>query len=87
VYFDGALMNPPEAKYYNGRLVGRPNPPFDVNSIPSANMEAIEWYTGMSQLPARYQSFGSECGVLVIHRHKEPPKTNRPAKGEPAKPS
>ena len=69
VYFDGVLMNPPESQSIGGRMI-RPTPPFDVNSIPSASMEAVEWFTGMAQLPARYQSMNTECGVLVIHRRK-----------------
>jgi hypothetical protein len=69
VYFDGVLMNPPEAQIIGGRAI-RPTPPFDVNSIPSASMEAIEWYVGGAQVPARYSSYNTECGVLVIHRKK-----------------
>lgn len=71
VYLDRILMNPPEARYDNNRrLIGRPNRPFDVNSIPSATIEAVEWYTGKGQLPLRYWGFNSECGVLVMHTRR-----------------
>jgi hypothetical protein len=63
VYLDGALMNPPERQ---GRS-RRPTAPFDVNSIPSQMIEAIEWYSSPAQVPSRYSGSDSSCGVLLIH--------------------
>jgi hypothetical protein len=48
---------------YTGRD-GEPN--FDVNSIPPAEIEAIEYYASPAQTPARYSGLNSTCGVLVI---------------------
>jgi hypothetical protein len=61
IYLDGALMN-----------AGNPTPPFDINSILPHQIEAIEWYSGPSQTPARYAGLGSVCGVLVIHTRRNP---------------
>lgn len=61
IYLDGALMN-----------TGNPTPPFDINSILPHQIEAIEWYSGPSQTPARYSGLGSRCGVLVIHTRRNP---------------
>ncbi len=41
-------------------------PLFDVNSIPIAAIEAIEYYAGPSQTPARYGGPAALCGALVI---------------------
>jgi hypothetical protein len=61
VYLDGTLMNPQ-----------RPAEPFDINSIPTETMEAVEWYAGPSQLPLKYSKLDSTCGVLVIHTRRPP---------------
>lgn len=64
--------------YVNGLLVSRATgrdlrssatqlEPFDVNTIPIETIEAIEFYAGTLQVPARYMSVNSQCGVLVIH--------------------
>ncbi len=41
-------------------------PLFDVNSIPPAEIEAIEYYATPAQTPQRYNNLNSTCGVLVI---------------------
>ncbi len=61
VYVDGVLMNP-----------GMPADPFDVNQIPVALIESIEWYSSPAQLPVKYARLNSSCGVLVIHRRRDP---------------
>jgi hypothetical protein len=48
----------------------RATPPFNVNSIPPTQIEAVEWYAGAAQTPARYSGLGSECGVLLIHTRR-----------------
>jgi hypothetical protein len=47
-------------------------PLFDVNSIPPERIEAIEYYAGPSQTPARYSGLDSSCGVLVIWTRRGP---------------
>lgn len=59
VYLDGQLQNPTQ-----------PTEPFDVNSIPITQIEAVEWYASPAQTPARYARLGSPCGVLVIHTRR-----------------
>jgi len=59
VYLDAQLQNPTS-----------PTEPFDVNSIPVAQIEAMEWYGSPAQTPARYLRLGSPCGVLVIHTRR-----------------
>ena len=44
----------------------------DLNSIPPASIEAIEFYGGPASLPLRYSHLNSECGVLVIHTRRTP---------------
>jgi len=59
VYLDGQLMNP-----------GMPADPFDVNSIPTHQLEAIEFYSGPSQTPSKYSRLNSPCGVYVMHTRR-----------------
>jgi hypothetical protein len=42
-------------------------PLFDINSIPVASIEAIEYYATAAETPMKYATLNSECGVLVIH--------------------
>jgi hypothetical protein len=61
VYLDNMRM-------YAGRPTANQSEPlFDINSIPVAEIEAIEYYASVSQLPAKYLTPGAVCGVLVIH--------------------
>ncbi len=57
VYVDGALaFDSTQAE--NGL--------FDVNSIPPAQIEAIEVYTSAAQIPAQFNKTSNGCGVMVI---------------------
>jgi hypothetical protein len=58
-------------------------PHFDINSIPVANIEAIEYYATAAQTPMRYASLNSQCGVLVIHTIRFHPKDTTTATGKP----
>jgi hypothetical protein len=61
------------AKVYLDKQVvnaGYPTEPFDINSIPSASIEAVEWYSAPSQTPPEYNTLNSVCGVLVIHTRR-----------------
>jgi hypothetical protein len=55
VYLDRMLMY--------GR---RGDPPFDVNSIPPEEVEAIEYCASAAVTPLEYSTLNSACGVMVI---------------------
>jgi len=59
VYLDDMLM-------YSGGSPGL----FDINSIPPSTVEAIEYYAGAAQLPAKYLRLNAPCGVVVIHTRR-----------------
>jgi hypothetical protein len=61
VYLDNALLNP-----------GFPAQPVDLNQFFSQQIEAIEYYAGPAQTPARYSRLNSQCGVLVLHTRRSP---------------
>lgn len=67
VYRDGVLQNP-----------GAPAEPFDVNSIPPEQIEAIEWYASPAETPARYAGLNSSCGVYVIHSRRSTESAKKP---------
>jgi protocatechuate 3,4-dioxygenase beta subunit len=60
VYLDGEIMNP-----------GRPTPPFNLQQVPVAHIEAVELYVG-SETPRELIGDASPCGVLVIHTRRLP---------------
>jgi hypothetical protein len=39
---------------------------FDVNSIPTNNIAAVEFYVGAARIPIEYNSSSSNCGVLLL---------------------
>lgn len=56
VYIDGAIV-----------YSAAPNAPlFDVNSLSPNGIEAMEFYSGPAQVPARYNRTNAQCGVLLI---------------------
>lgn len=57
VYIDGVQV-------YNGQM--RQMPLFNLNSIPPGDIEAIEVYTGSSQIPAQYNKTAGMCGVMLV---------------------
>ncbi|HVZ47947.1 MAG TPA: carboxypeptidase-like regulatory domain-containing protein [Gemmatimonadaceae bacterium] len=59
VYLDRTLLNP-----------GSPTQPFDINSIPPTQVEAIEWFPSASSVPLEYNGLNSACGVLVLHSRR-----------------
>ncbi len=61
VYLDHTLMNS-----------GYPTEPFEVNSIPTHQIEAIEFYSSPAQTPSKYSRLNSRCGVYVIHTRRPP---------------
>lgn len=46
--------------------------PFDINTIPAEQVEAVEFYSSPAQTPPKYMTRNSACGVLVIHTRRSP---------------
>jgi hypothetical protein len=44
---------------------------FNINSIPSPSIEAIEIYQGAASIPTKYMGMGTNCGLLVIHTRRD----------------
>ena len=42
----------------------------DINLFSLMSIEAIEFYSGASQIPAIYNNLDAACGVLVIHTRR-----------------
>jgi len=57
VYMDHVLMNPF-------------SDPFDLNTVPVSQIEAMEWFTSNAQTPIEYMTRQARCGVLVIHTRR-----------------
>jgi hypothetical protein len=51
------------APVYSGR---DREPLFDISSISPDRIEAIEVYSGPSQIPVEYQGLHTSCGLMVI---------------------
>jgi hypothetical protein len=62
VYLDGALIF---AFATEGAPVVK-TPLFDVNTIPVSQIEAIEFYASVAQVPPQFNRTAGRCGVLVI---------------------
>ncbi|HEX7938789.1 MAG TPA: hypothetical protein VF483_07325, partial [Gemmatimonadaceae bacterium] len=54
--------------YVNNMLMnrGNPAPPFDVNTVPTEQVEALEYYRSAAETPPRYSGSAAQCGVLVL---------------------
>jgi hypothetical protein len=72
VYLDDMLVFDPGRKRDPSLKEMRASAPplFDVNSISPSQIEAIEFYSGPGQIPARYMKLDTPCGVLVIHTRR-----------------
>ena len=58
-------------------------PLFDINTIPVADIEAVEYYASAAETPSKYATLDSQCGVLVIHTLRFHPKDTTAAGGKP----
>jgi hypothetical protein len=70
VYLDNSVIWRGQKYTYNVPrfgMVTQWEPLFDINSIPVASIEAIEYYATAAETPMKYAALNSECGVLVIH--------------------
>jgi hypothetical protein len=45
---------------------------WDVNSVGPASLEAVEYYAGPAQTPAKYTRVNQECGTLVLWTRRGP---------------
>jgi hypothetical protein len=80
VYVDDHLV------FRNTHSSGTLEPLFDINSIPVATIEAIEYYASAAQTPTKYSVLNSQCGVLVIHTIRyHPTDATSAAKKPPAR--
>ena len=61
VYVDHILVNH-----------GPPNEPFDLSTISASQIEAIEYYATPAEMPMKYNTTGSECGVVQIWLRRSP---------------
>jgi hypothetical protein len=68
---------------HNGNVL-QWEPLFDINSVPIAEIEAIEYYASAAETPAKYATLNSQCGVLVIHTLRYHPKDTTAASPKPA---
>ena len=57
-------------KIYSGR---HEEPLFNINTISPDRIEAIEYYSGVSQIPNMYTGLDTTCGVLVIWTRRYSP--------------
>jgi hypothetical protein len=55
-------------------------PLFDVNEMQTNEIEGVEVYTGLGQIPARYNKTSGGCGVMLIWLRDGPRNINRDAK-------
>jgi hypothetical protein len=59
VYLNEQLLNP-----------SSPADPVNINEFLARDIEAIEYYAGPSQTPARYSRLNSDCGIVVLHMRR-----------------
>ena len=74
---------------FRGQKLGYPpkwEPLFDINSIPVAMIEAIEYYASAAQTPMKYSVLNSQCGVVVIHTLRYHPADTTAAAKKPPEP-
>ncbi len=72
--------------FRNQKLGNVMEPLFDINSIPVAQIEAIEYYASAAQTPMKYSVLNSQCGVVVIHTLRYHPRDTTSASAKPPAP-
>jgi Carboxypeptidase regulatory-like domain len=56
----------------NPMYLGRPSEPlYNLNELLVMHIEAIEYYAGPADTPAKYNNLGANCGVLVVHTRRD----------------
>ena len=77
VYVDDHLV-------FRGQKYGNNwEPLFDINSIPVAEIEAIEYYASAAETPTKYSVLNSQCGIVVIHTLRYHPTDTTAAASRP----
>ncbi len=52
--------------------LGRPGEPlYNINELLVMQIEAIEYYEGPAETPAKYNNLNANCGVLVVHTKRD----------------
>ncbi len=52
--------------------LGRDGEPlYTLNELLVMQIEAIEFYAGPSETPAKYNNLNANCGVLVVHTRRD----------------
>ncbi|HEX7938398.1 MAG TPA: carboxypeptidase-like regulatory domain-containing protein [Gemmatimonadaceae bacterium] len=59
VYLDKMLLNP-----------GRPTQAVDINTFAPFQIEAVEYYASIAELPMEYAKKEATCGVVVLHTRR-----------------
>jgi hypothetical protein len=54
--------------YVNNSLMNRgsPTPPFDINTMATDQVEALEYYRSSAETPIKYRTDDASCGVLIV---------------------
>lgn len=56
----------------NPMYLGRPGEPlYNMNELLVMQIEAIEFYAGPADTPAKYNNLNANCGVLVVHTRRD----------------
>lgn len=72
IYLDGMIMNATESTPVGAIFNGAPRrgfgnaTAFDINSIPTSSIAAIEVYTDVATIPPLFRSGRDECGAMLI---------------------
>lgn len=53
--------------YIDGVVQNQTREPFDLNSMNVDDIEGVEWYSGVTQIPIQYMRGYGNCGVLVLY--------------------
>jgi hypothetical protein len=53
------------------RCTSRPGDRCNLNELIVMQIEAIEYYAGPADTPAKYNNLGANCGVLVVHTRRD----------------
>jgi hypothetical protein len=88
VYLDDHLVFRGQKSPGGGRRGGGPTwePLFDINSVPIAEIEAIEYYASAAEAPLKYSVLNSQCGIVVMHTIRYHPTDTTSATTKPPDP-
>jgi hypothetical protein len=60
--------------FVNNMLMNRgsPTPPFDVNTVATEQLDALEYYRSAAETPPKYSGSATQCGILVLWTKRSP---------------